>query len=159
MIRIELVLYFVLLPTFLYAELPDGPTAQPSTPATNVSAELVKGAVQPGPAKTVVGRERSGRDNQLLVLTIASFASLVYDAETTRAAIANGGVESNPLFGRNPSRATIYAIGLPIHAGYALLSYRIRRGRDHTRRSLGLVPQAGLITTHLVAGSLNLRYK
>jgi len=159
MIRIKLVLYFVLPPTLLYAELPDGPKAQPSSGTPGPSAELARPAVRVAAADTSVIREGSGRDNKLLVLTIASFASLVYDAETTRAAIANGALETNPLFGRNPSRARIYCIGLPIHTAYALLSYRIRRGRDHTRRSIGLLPQTGLITTHVIAGSLNLRYR
>lgn len=57
-----------------------------------------------------------------------STAATVADLETTAAALRNPMCrELNPIMGRNPSRARLYATGLGIHTGLTLLTYWIKK--------------------------------
>lgn len=70
-------------------------------------------------------------DKAFWVSTLLSVGLTVADAENTKYALGRpGATESNPLFGKNPSRARMYGIMLPIAGLTSYYSFRYKREDD-----------------------------
>jgi hypothetical protein len=86
-------------------------------------------------------------DRGFLIVSLFQIGATIGDIESTQYGLGHGAKEANPLFGSHPSRATQYAIAMPIAAGVVAWSYRLKRSAPHSGR--WLIPQivAGVVHT------------
>jgi len=86
-------------------------------------------------------------DRKFLIASLFQIGATIGDIESTQYGLGHGAQEANPLFGSHPSRATQYAIAMPIAAGVVAWSYRLKRSAPHSGR--WLIPQivAGVVHT------------
>jgi hypothetical protein len=86
-------------------------------------------------------------DRKFLIASLFQIGATIGDIESTQYGLGHGATEANPLFGSHPSRATQYAIAMPIAAGVVAWSYRLKRSAPHSGR--WLIPQivAGVVHT------------
>ena len=62
---------------------------------------------------------------KFLAVTAAQWGLMVTDYELSQRHFARGGHETNPIFGSaRPSRARMYAVGVPINAALTFLAWR-----------------------------------
>jgi hypothetical protein len=78
------------------------------------------------------------RNPMMVVGGLFNLASTIADIEGTQACLnAHTCTEANPLFGRNPSRARAYGLGIPIMlATYAMSSWLKKHGDGNTAFAL-----------------------
>ncbi len=125
------------------AQTPDAPSAvQRVLP----SAAMIK------PAKP--SERPRAFDRTFKIWMIASFAATVADIEATQHGItACNMVETNPLLGQTGSRARMYAVALPITAGYNLLGWHLKR--KYPNRKIWMLMPAMNTTVHAGAAAYN----
>ena len=110
--------------------------------------------VRPAAVAVVPAKQPKWFDRSTSIWMVASFGATVADIESTRHGItACGMTEVNPLFGRSPSRQRMYAIALPVTAGYNVLGMWLRR-REPQRRWWMVVP-ASMTGIHGAAAAHN----
>ena len=167
------IIAFLVLDLILFAimsraqekQMPDTPRAKPS------EDELCKG-VKTGDVCAATGRryykdlflldEREDKWTQaaltpgMLFAGGILFAGTVADFESTQSCLSRKTCqESNPILGKHPSRARMYAIGMPLDA---LLFYV---AVDRKKQGKGLLPFAALYVTglaHIVVAARNRSY-
>lgn len=62
------------------------------------------------------------------ILTLATFASMVADLETTQRCLAlRTCFERNPLLGSHPSRGRMYKLAVPVNVGVALAGWQFKK--------------------------------
>lgn len=71
-------------------------------------------------------------DRKFAVLTLFAVAATVGDVESTEYGTAHGASEGNPLVAAHPSRPVLYGISLPVSAGMAWWSYKLKRTAPHS---------------------------
>ncbi len=126
-------LFLLLLSSGVAAQLPDAPSAVQQSLLAPVAAEAVKPSSQPRVF-----------DRSFKIWVVVSFAATIADIESTQYGIAHcNAIERNPLLGWNGGRARMYAVGLPITAGYNLLGYWIKK-KYPDRKVWALMP--GMLT-------------
>lgn len=127
----------------------DGASAEnlPLRSLGNPPAALVMRTFPPTkPKKTV--------DRSFVLLTLFQFVGSVADIETTQYGLRHGTHEGNPLFGRHPSRAVQYGVTIPLSAGVALLSYRLKKRAPESKH--WIIPQAVYGSIHAGSAGRNL---
>jgi hypothetical protein len=72
-------------------------------------------------------------NRSFVLLTVFQAAATIGDIESTQLGLSHGAREANPLAGERPSRAELYAISLPISAGVALWSHRLKKMAPHSK--------------------------
>lgn len=78
-------------------------------------------------------------DRSFIIASLFQIGATLGDVESTQYGLGRGAREVNPLFGSHPSRATQYAIAMPIAAAVVAWSYRLKRSAPHSPR--WLIPQ------------------
>ncbi len=101
------------------------------------------------------GRRRVA-DKQFWLAVGFTVATMVYDAEATVAVIRHGGQETNPLFGKHPSRKRLYLQGGAITAGVLYGTYWLKKHPDGEHDPTWLIAPAFMGAFHLYSGSANL---
>lgn len=88
------------------------------------------------------------------ILTAVSAAAMVADIELTANCLktAVNCHEANPLLGKDPSRARLYGVNVPIFAGEMMLSRMLRR----KERKAWMMPLVSLTGMHSVGAASNL---
>lgn len=101
--------------TFSGYDLPPNAELQTSSSKPELTPQVVA-LIRPVEPTQPPAPSLHRRNRKLLLGTeIFKWAALVADVESTRAGLNSGRcVETNPLFGRNPSRLRMYAISLPV---------------------------------------------
>lgn len=117
--------------------------------AAAVKGEAGSGVSFATPAET--NKSRRVLDRKFILLQSLSTLAMVADIESTAHALEgkSGAAELNPLFGRHPTRARMYGIGVPVNALTLFLSYRAKKIAP-TRRLWELAPA---LTTAIHAGA------
>jgi len=88
------------------------------------------------------------------ILAAVSAAATVADVELTANCLKTSVNchEANPLWGKDPSRARLYGVNVPIYAGEMMLSRVLRR----KERKAWMMPLASLTGIHAVGAASNL---
>jgi len=162
----KLILLFALCSMISRAQtLPDTPKAKPSEDA--LCEGVRTGDVCPATGRVyfkdlflVDEREATWREAAVTPGMIFGAAVLVggtiADIQTTKSCLQRGScVESNPLFGKHPNSAKMYAIAMPLDA---LLFYV---AVDRKKQGKGLLPFTALYVTglaHIVVAAHNRSY-
>jgi len=134
--------------TVEFAALPDAPSATQQFVNGGTPAPLRSLGTAP-PALLIQslppGKARRTADRSFVLLTLFQLAASIADVESTQHGLANGAAEGNPLFGSHPSRAFQYGVALPLSAGIAAWSYKLKRTAPQSRH--WIIPQViyGLI--------------
>jgi hypothetical protein len=136
--------------------LPDAPSAM----ASPAPAPVV--AVRPAAVTTEVRPKHRVATPEFLVWAVTANAATIADIESTMWALKNCRTcrETNPIYGRNPSRAKMYAINAPINMASLWLSKYLK---THTCSASGTVcwawriPFVTLSIAHGAAAAHNFR--
>ncbi len=93
-------------------------------------------------------------DRTFAFLAAVSAAAMVADIELTANCLktAVNCHEANPLMGKDPSRARLYGINVPIYAGEILISRLLRR----KERNTWMMPLVSVTGMHAVGAASNL---
>ena len=92
-------------------------------------------------------------DTRFTLLTMFQVAANVADVETTVYGLSHRAYEANPIIGAHPSRGKLYAISMPISAGVALCTYKLKKTAPH--RNVWMIPPVVVGGVHTGAAIYN----